>query len=125
MEEIKTIYIDTNLAIISARAKVRRLAQKAGLNTADQARISLATSILAHFLDLGGAHSGEISFLCLNLGDCPGVQVICVTKGRCPQQYSDDKGASTFGKLRWMVDELDVQVLPPNDVQVTLTKKVI
>lgn len=119
---IKTIFVDTNLSIISARAEIRKLARSAGLNTADQARISLATSTLAHFLDLGGQHNGEIHFECLNHGQKPGVRVICVTQGRQGPTELRSETSGTLSKLRWMVDELDIQYLPENEVQITMIK---
>ncbi len=121
-QTMKTIFVDTNLSIISARAEIRKLARAAGLNTADQARISLATSTLAHFLDLGGQHNGEIHFESFNHDVQPGVRVICMTQGRQGPAELRSETSGTLNKLRWMVDELDVQYLPENEVQITMIK---
>lgn len=121
-ETMKTIFVDTNLSIISARAEIRKLARMAGLDTADQARISLAASTLAHFLDLGGQHNGAIHFERLNHDQQPGVRVICVTQGRKLNNTLESEHGGTLNKLRWMVDDLSVEYLADNEIQITMTK---
>lgn len=111
------IEVHTEFDIITARMKVRKLAQAMGLTTVDQARISLATSSLAQALGLGEAHPGQIVMAGLGRGERTGVRVVCkagaITPNLSPMAFED---------MRWMVDELTVETLPPNDVQVTLVK---
>jgi hypothetical protein len=123
-KEMKTIQVDAEPDIVSARMHVRNLARRLGFSTKDQARVSLATSSLAHFLDIGGKYKGEISFGCSNgnsnaSADTVGMQVVCTVFCADPAYKLNKRGLS---KVQWMVDDLDVASLPSDDVQVTLIK---
>lgn len=122
--EMKTIQIDAEPDIVSARMHVRNLARRLGFSTKDQARISLATSSLAHFLDVGGKYRGEITFGCSNgnsgaAEDAVAMHVICTVFCANPKYQINKRGLS---KVQWMVDDLAVKSLPSDDVQVTLIK---
>jgi hypothetical protein len=110
--------VRTDFDIITARMKVRKLARAVGLATVDQACISLATSSLAQALGLGEEHPGQIVMDCLNGEECTGVRVVC----KKADAATSDLSPRAFEEMRWMVDELTVETLPPNDVQVTLVK---
>lgn len=113
-----TMKVQTDFDIIAARMKVRKLARAMGLTTVDQACISLATSSLAQALDLGEAHQGQIDMDGLGQGERAGVRVVCTKADATARDHSP----TAFDDMRWMVDELIVETLPPNDVQVTLVK---
>ncbi len=112
------VKVQAEIDVITARVKVRELARTVGFKTTDQARISLATSSLAHALGLGTILRGQIIIDCLSRGECTGVRVVCVAANaeNCAltPEASQDMG--------WMVDELTVEMLPPNNVQATLVK---
>ncbi len=120
--EARSIHIESNLHIIAARAEVRSMARKLGFNTMDQARISLATSSLAHLLDLGGIYEGEINFEETNNAKDPGLQVACIAF--CGQSHNHNNPISDkdLSKLNQMVDELNVERLPSKDIKVSITK---
>ena len=61
MGEAHTLTIRNSSDAIIARAEVRKLAQKRGLDLAGQARISLATYSLANALGIGNKHPGQVS----------------------------------------------------------------
>lgn len=118
MSKGQTITVQTDFDIIKARMKVRKLARAMGLKTVDQACISMATSSLAQTLGLGEAQQGRIAMDCLGGGEHTGVRVVC-TKA---DAATHDLSPKAFDDMRWMVDELTVETLPPNDLQVTLVK---
>jgi hypothetical protein len=118
MDERQKIEVQTDFDIITARMKVRKLARAMGLKTVDQACISLATSSLAKVLGLGEEHQGQIAMDCLGGEERTGVRVVC-TKADAATR---DRSPRAFDDMRWMVDELTVETLPPNNVQVTLIK---
>ncbi len=122
--KMKTIQVDAEPDIVSARMHVRNLARRLGFSTKDQARVSLATSSLAHFLDIGGKYKGEIAFGCSNgesgaSKDEVAMRVVCTVFCANPKYQINKRGLS---KVQWMVDDLDVESLPSDDVQVTLIK---
>ena len=122
--EMKTIQVDAEPDIVSARMHVRNLARSLGFSTKDQARVSLATSSLAHFLDIGGKYKGEITFGCSNGNSGTSkdeivMRVVCTVFCANPKYQINKRGLS---KVQWMVDDLDVESLPSDDVQVTLIK---
>lgn len=125
-DETRTIHITTNLHIIAARAEVRSLARALGFSTMDQARISLATSTLAHMLDLGGRHDGQIAFSEMNGHDRDGqkvaLQVTCTARCGSTATPSSLLRDGDLKKLQMMVDDLHVTALPSQDVQVRLVK---
>ncbi len=106
--------------VILARMKTRNLARAAGLGIADQARISLAASSLAHTMELGSRFGGHILIECLDGDGRPGVRIVCTAANAAD-------GGQNLGALRdtkWllMVDELTVETLPTSDVQVIAVK---
>ncbi len=119
---MKTLPVTGELDIIAVRMEVRNLARTIGFNVTDQACISLATSSLAHFLDLGGKYTGTISFGHSNNSERSGLLVVCVI--HCDDNGLDPSNLSSkrLEKVRWMVDEMDLQSLPSNNIQVTLVK---
>jgi hypothetical protein len=102
--------------IMAARARVRELARQKGLGITDQARISLATSSLADVLGLGTHRQGQIVIDSMNEENRTGIRVVCTAaKGA--------KRALTPAQLdvhQLLVDELTIEMLPSDDVQVTL-----
>ena len=118
MSKGQTLKVQTDFDIITAQMRVRKLAQTIGLNTVDQACISLATSSLAQALGLGEKHQGQIVMDCLNEEEHTGVRVVCTKADAATRDLSP----RAFDDMRWMVDELTVEALPSNDVQVTLVK---
>ena len=123
MRKMDTIQIQTEPDIISARMRVRELARSAGFRTTDQARISLATSSLAHAVGLGGKYEGKISIGHPNGDHDQGIAVVCFV--RCGGKGDGFKNIANhaFRDVQWMVDELNVEMMPTNDVQITLVKR--
>lgn len=123
MANMKTMQVTGELDIVAARMEVRNLARSLGFSVTDQACISLATSTLAHFLDLGGKYDGTISFGLPNGGDPASLKVVCVI--HCDQHalQPEDLNSKQLEKVRWMVDELDIQTLSSRNIQVTLVKR--
>ena len=119
MSRNRTIPIRSEVDVITARMQVRELARGLGMTPGDQAHISLATSSLIHELGLGVTCQGHVTMDCVNIGGRTGVRVVCVERngaagdGRTPGSLSD---------LRWMVDELSIEKLPPDDLQITMIK---
>ncbi|MBN1488011.1 MAG: hypothetical protein JW981_10240 [Anaerolineae bacterium] len=120
---MKIINVKGEIDIVAARMEVRKLARSVGFNTQSQAQISLATSSLAHFLDMGGGYNGQIRFGYLNSSQFPQVKVICMVC--CGEEIAAalQLGQKAIGKLRWMVDELYVESSSlSGNVEVTLIK---
>ena len=55
------VYVINDLDVMLARVQARQIAQKLGFNSADQARISLATSELARLLSWEAFQPGELT----------------------------------------------------------------
>ena len=105
--------------IILARMKVRHLASDAGLALGNQARISLATSSLAHELNIGKGCRGHIEVDCLNENGTRGLRVTCTVDNG----FSSERASKAAASVKWLVDELSVSDLQPDGkVQVTLTQ---
>jgi anti-sigma regulatory factor (Ser/Thr protein kinase) len=103
--------------IIFARMQVRQLASDAGLALGNQARISLATSSLAHELNIGKGCRGQIEVSCLNENGTQGIRVSCTVDNG----FSQDRASKAAASVKWLVDELSVSGLQPDGkVQVTL-----
>jgi anti-sigma regulatory factor (Ser/Thr protein kinase) len=116
----QTITIKSEADVIMARLQVRNLARESGFNIMDQARISLATSSLAHALGLGGMRRGQITLECMGDGTrSTGVRVVCTKTGGATEKYEP----GTFSDVRLMVDQITIEELPSNDLQVTLIKQ--
>ena len=116
MSEERTLTIRNSSDAIIARAEVRKLAQRRGLDLAGQARISLATYSLASALGIGIRYSGQVIIDLLAKGERIGVSVACIT----PEDVEVDFAPEAFSDVRWMVDELIVETLPSRAVKVTL-----
>jgi hypothetical protein len=114
MNESRTITIRSEVDVITARMHVREVARAAGMNLGDQARISLATSSLAHALGIGGRTQGQITIDRTSSGGRTGVRVVCVEKDGA----LDNLTPGVFGDTRWMVDEMAIEALPSDDPQV-------
>ena len=121
MNEQTKITVKGHSDIINARMRVRRLARTAGLNTADQARIALATSSLAQTLRMGEKFRGEITIQSMSNDDKgSGVRIVCTLFS--PTEYESTLKALKDTKWMLMVDELNVQTLPSSNLEVTAIK---
>ena len=118
MGKDQTITVDSESDVILARTQVRDLARALGMNLADQARVSLATSSLAKALGLGGMYRGQMTIESCCAGKRTGVRVVCAKNDDA--RYDLAPGA--FGETKWLVDELTLAPLPSNGLQVTLIK---
>jgi hypothetical protein len=118
MVESLRIPIQSDADIVMARLKVRDLARSVGINVGDQARIAMATSSVAYSLKMGGAHEGHIAIDYLHEAERVGVQVTCTESGD-PTPLMTRTAVNDAG---WMVDEIKIEQLPPQTVQITLTK---
>lgn len=120
MNENAKITIRGHSDIINARMRVRRLARTAGLNTADQARIALATSSLAQTLRMGEKYQGEIAIQSMQGGSKDGVRIVCTifSAADCEPTLKALKDT----KWMLMVDELRVETLPSSNLEVTAIK---
>jgi hypothetical protein len=119
MDRKQTIIIKNSFDVTLARMQVRQRARAIGLGIQDQACIALATSSLAHALKLGEAtEESTIDIYSPDEGERLGVQVVCKVANGATQTPE----ARVFADTRWMVDELTVETLPPNDIEVTLVK---
>lgn len=116
MNDTCTITTTSVHDIMAARARVRELARRKGLDITDQARISLATSSLADVLGLGTQRQGQIAIDSIVEEERTGIRVICTAT-------RDARHALTPAQLdvhQLLVDELTIETPPPDDVQITL-----
>jgi hypothetical protein len=97
---------------------VRQFAEERGFGLMEQIGISLATWSLAHAMGLGGSHQGFITVDCLDNRTRRGLRVVCTRRNRERQDVS----VESLGDMRWLVDELAIRALPPDQVQVTAVK---
>lgn len=111
----QTLSITGAVDIILARMQVREFARGIGLDTKDQACISLAASSLAYALDLGSMNPGQITMNGLNNGDIQGVRVVCTKKNASMDDFAPEK----LGNARMMVHQLTIEEVPPDDLQIT------
>jgi hypothetical protein len=123
MSESQTITVQTEFDVFMARMQVRKLARAVGFDITNQARVALATSSLARALRLGEMYQGHVVIDCLGEGDgdgkeCSGVRVACIAVNGADFEI----GPRAFADVKWLVDELTVEELPPDDLQVTLVK---
>ena len=117
MYTAQTISLGTESDIVLLRMQVRDLARTVGMGLADQARVSLAASSLAKALGLGTQHPGLATFIGLARNGQTGVRVICADK-----RAQSDCATGSLEEVRWMVDELTLELLPSSIRQATLTK---
>jgi len=117
MSEIKKVPIASQTDIVLLRMSVRDAARASGLSLADQARISLAVSSVAEAADTNGRTHGQATIEECRRDERVGTQVTYVarddSRGHWPQVVSG---------VKWMVDELTVEQLSPDQVRVTLIK---
>ena len=104
--------------VFMARMQVRKLARAIGFDITNQARVALATSSLARVLRLGETYQGQVIVDCLGGGERSGMRVVCTAHTSADFEI----GSRAFTDVKWLVDELTVEELPPNDLQVTLVK---
>ena len=117
MSEPTALTVRGEFDVIVARSRVRDLARESGLNTTDQACISLATSSMARALGLGKAHIGQILIEGIVSGDRTGVRVVCTATN------GGDSGPSrSMDEARMMTDDMAVEISPENETRVTLVK---
>ena len=77
------VYVVNDLDVMLARVQARQIAQKLGFSSADQARISLATSELARMLSWEAYQPGELTIANIRNNGHQGLQVRCLV----PQEY--------------------------------------
>ncbi len=80
MREGRTIFIHSDLDIVSARVEGRDLAKALGFGTIDQARIATAISELARNIVLY-AGEGTVTIRAIEQGGRRGIEVICEDHG--------------------------------------------
>ncbi|MDM8528589.1 hypothetical protein QUF58_10305 [Anaerolineales bacterium HSG24] len=124
------ISINNMADVFTARMQARQLAKEIGFNTVDQARISLATSELAHLICVNNYHNGEIILSETALNGHSGFQVDCFIgkpahkTGTLMSTWFDESGfqRSISGACR-LVDEniIDIEN-ESNQTQITLIK---
>ena len=117
MTEQTALTVRGEFDVIVARSRVRDLARETGMNTSDQACISLATSSTARALGLGKAHTGQILMEGIVAGERTGVRVVCTA-----MNGGDSGLARSMEEARMMTDDLTVEVSPENETLVTLVK---
>ena len=119
MSENKVLNIYSTADIIRVRMEVRDAARSMGLNTRDQALISLATSTLTNALGLGlGRRVGTITIECLNQEKNKGLRVVCAAKNTKISEPVD----GVTKDVRWMVDALDISDPVSDQVEIALIK---
>jgi len=115
----QTITIQTMTDVIRARMEVREAARRIGLDTRDQALISLAISALSDELGWGsGRWKGVISIEDLEGEEKNGLQVICTFKA----SSHNEPIVGLSKKVRWMVDAINFRDLEDDQVEVALIK---
>jgi hypothetical protein len=117
MSERTVLNVRGEFDIIVARSRVRDLARQMGMNTTDQACISLATSSAARALGLGKAHTGQILLEGIRTEERTGVRVVCAAANG-----GDRTTSHPLDEARMMADDLTVEVSPENETLVTLLK---
>ena len=102
----RTLIIQSKTDTIRARMEVREAARLIGLDTRDQALISLATSSLIDGLGWGtGREAGTITIESLNGEKKRGLQVIYTLDNT----NNNERVMGLTKSVRWMVDTLDVR----------------
>lgn len=119
MSVYKILTIRTMIDVINARMEVREAGRRLGMNTRDQAFISLATSSLTDALGWGnvlGRCTITIEFL--DEEKNKGLRVVCTFE----YSNNDELVAGLTKGVRWMVDAIDVRYPAGDQVEVALTK---
>ncbi len=104
--------------VIMMRAKVRDLAREIGMDMMQQASVSLAASSLAHALGFRGMREGHVMIERLCRDGRDGLRVVFLKAKGVPSELS----AAQLSDAKWMVDELQIESLPSQQLQVTLIK---
>jgi hypothetical protein len=118
MSESQTINVESKLDVHTARMQVRRWAREMGFDVTNQARVALATSSLALALKLGETEHGQVVIDCLNSDERLGMRVACTAGNSAP--FS--RQSHPLRDVRWLVDELTVDMLGSGGLQVSLVK---
>jgi hypothetical protein len=121
MNESQTINVQSEFDVFMARMQVRKLARAVGFDITNQARVALATSSLARALRLGETHQGQVVIGYLDNGERSGLRVACTAINGA----GAEAGSWAFTDVRWLVDELTVEEVPPGDLQVTVIKWIV
>ncbi|MBI1880683.1 MAG: hypothetical protein HYR94_21110 [Chloroflexi bacterium] len=124
MSTERKIYVNNDLDIVTARLQAREMAKEMGFGTADQARISLATSELARVLSWNTDRRSEIVISDARKNGHHGVRVACVIElkhVKQPQRTKDSSVPSrSMASVRQLVDESTVEALDDKLAQVIL-----
>ncbi|MBE7471404.1 MAG: hypothetical protein DPW09_04845 [Anaerolineae bacterium] len=124
MSTERKIYVNNDLDIVTARLQAREMAREMGFGTADQARISLATSELARVLSWNTDRCSEIVITNARKNGYHGVQVACIIDLEHiePPQRSQDVSipCRSLSGARQLVDESIVEALDDKLARVTL-----
>jgi serine/threonine-protein kinase RsbT len=124
----RTIFINNDLDMVMARMQARQMAKKMGFTTADQARISLATSELARVLTWNGDDSAKIVLSAANQHGRQGIRIICRFEldSALVEHKSIGNGAGEknhkLADIRQLVDESLVEEEDSKYTRITLTK---
>jgi len=113
-----TIAINSSFDVILARMRVRQQARATGFGVREQACIALATSSLARALRWGEVNEGRVDVYRSDEEERASVHVICTGAN----DATCDFRSRAFTDAKWMVDKLTVEILPPDDVKITLVK---
>ena len=126
MDTETKIFVNNDLDVVMARMQARDIAKKMGFGTADQARISLATSELARVLSWATHEPGMMVISNATRNGSQGLQVACLI-----QQEHISKGDETseesipqrsfVGACR-LADESSVEMQDGQQAKVTLIK---
>ncbi len=104
--------------VIMMRAKVRDLAREIGMDMMQQASVSLAASSLAHALGFRGMQEGHVTIERLRRDGRDGLRVVFLKDKGVASELS----SAQLSDAKWMVDELQIESLPSQQLQVTLIK---
>jgi hypothetical protein len=118
MSESQTIIVESKLDVHTARMQVRKRAREMGFDVTTQARVALATSSLAMALRLGETEQGQVVIDCLDSDEGLGMRVACTTGNVA----AFNRQSHPLRDVRWLVDELTVDMLGSDGLQVSLVK---
>ena len=126
MDTETKIFVNNDLDIVMARMQARDIAKKMGFSTADQARISLATSELARVLSWATQESSVMVISNATRNGNQGLQVACLIQR---EHISEENGTSeetvphrSFVGACRLADESSVEVQDDEQARVTLIK---
>ncbi len=113
----QTFVVREDFDVIVSRSAVRDLARSIGMGTADQARISLATSSAARALGIGRTHQGQITIEDVQHEGQLGIRVVCKV-----EDLDESPAEEKLADARAMADELAIHELSAGQIEVTLIK---